>query len=409
MFLKLKDVWSIHYFDDYSYLIFNTGCFMILDPVQTYVIKSFIISNYEYEKAICFIKEDLDIDIEQVKNTLNIVLCDLNHILIKQDTNVNKPVITSGKSGLYYPESIQISLTNTCKHKCKHCYKISKYSGGHLDYSILENFLNYLYPYCSNISLTGGEPFEYKDIIKLLENFGEKFDFSITTSGYFESNIPYEYYNKFSLVQVTLYGTNPHQHDEFVGVEGSFSKVKAFIDTLLNNNINTIVTYQRKTNDISEVDELIKLCISLGVKKVMIGEIIPVGRSEKNKLFMENNDRESQMNELKNRYLDKIKIIFDESENIVPENNYFFKCYAGFKQWHIVEDGRIVPCSLVDYDLFEMGNIFDKDSYISLINNGVYEKIQGRWLNDKIKIYNAYKNRGINISNICNKIESSLI
>ncbi|WP_195238707.1 radical SAM protein [Romboutsia sp. 1001285H_161024_C4] len=409
MFIKLKDIWSIHYFDDYSYLIFNNGYFMVLDPVQTYIIKALITSNYEYEKAIDFIKEDLDIDIDQVKNTVNIVICDLDHILIKQEEPNNNPIITSGKSGLYFPESIQISLTNVCKHKCKHCYKLSQYSGKHLDYNILEKFLNYIYPYCSNISLTGGEPFEYKNIITLLENFGDKFDLSITTSGYFEKDIPYEYYKKFSLVQVTLYGSNSYQHDSFVGLEGSFDKVKEFITLLVNNNINTIVTYQRKTNDISEIDELIKLCIKLGVKKVMIGEILPVGRSEKNKLHIENNDRESQMNELKNKYIDNIKIIFDKSENIVPENDYFFKCYAGFKQWHIVEDGRIVPCSLVDYDLFEMGNIFNEDSYMSLIKDGVYEKIQSRWLNDKIEIYNTYKNRGINISDICNKIESSLI
>lgn len=403
MFIEFKNVKQIHYIGDYCYIIFIDGCFTILDNIQTYVVKSIIESNYEYKKTIEYIKGNLEINEDEVRNTVDIVLNDLKNFLVKNTTN-NNSLCISGKSEFYFPESVQISLTNICKHRCKHCYKGDINSGVHLDYDILSNFLTYISPYCKNISFTGGEAFEYKNIEKLLDEFGDKFDISINTCGYFNKKLSIDYYEKFSSIQVTLYGSNDVNHDNFVGIKGSFDKVIEFIKFLVKHNINVLISYQVKSDNISEVDELVRLCIDLGVSRVMIGEIIPTIRSKENGVYIKNNNRFINIKSLRETYGDKIDIVFNEFEDIVSKNNYFFKCYAGFKQWHVVEDGRIVPCALIDYDTFEIGNILNKNSYISLIKDGSYDSIQDKWLNNKLNIFNHYKKQGFSINDICNKI-----
>jgi len=104
---------------------------------------------------------------------------------------------------LKFIENIDIELTNKCNFNCIYCY-VKRDKTTHLKVSLLETILKYCEKNdVKNITLTGGEPFLYKNfdyLIHLIENT----DINITffTNGSFLKNVIKEY--DFSQISICL-------------------------------------------------------------------------------------------------------------------------------------------------------------------------------------------------------------
>jgi MoaA/NifB/PqqE/SkfB family radical SAM enzyme len=86
-----------------------------------------------------------------------------------------------------FPPTICIQLLNWCNLNCTNCRSDSSpHKKGELEFELLKSILSKLGEKGTwRISLTGGEPFFYKDLNRLIEHINSlNFPFSITTNGY---------------------------------------------------------------------------------------------------------------------------------------------------------------------------------------------------------------------------------
>lgn len=406
MFIGFKEVRNIHFIGELCYVFFSDDQFIVLNEVQAFVLKFIIEANYNLDETISYIKDYLQLEQDKVEETVMAVLEDLNSFIVFQADKTTE-VDISGMVATYYPELVQISLTSKCYHRCKHCYKLNRGLDESLKYEVLSSFLNDLYPHTKKINLTGGEPFLYDHLEDLLNDFAGKFKFNINTCGFFSKDLPIKLYQYLDTIQVSLYGTTREEHDKFVSTPGSFDKVISYIKQLVTMSKDIQIAYQIKSNNATEIEQVIQLCCSLGVSKVKIGDISPIGYSQINNVHVEGINRNEHLETLRSKYHDQIEVIFEENEDEIPNNSLFFKCHAGIYKWHVAEDGRIVPCAMVDYDLFEMGNIYNKTAYEALIHENSYQKIQNKWITNKENIFRTYKQQGITTRDVCDKILSN--
>lgn len=132
-----------------------------------------------------------------------------------------------------FPPTICIQLLNWCNLSCTNCRSSSSPHGKeHLSYDAIATLLENLSKYGKwRISLTGGEPFFWKDLPRLLTLIYKlNYPFSITTNGYASHNmfdsIPKQYWNNGTLY-VSIDG-NKTVHNILRG-NNSFERATSFI------------------------------------------------------------------------------------------------------------------------------------------------------------------------------------
>jgi len=226
----------------------------------------------------------------------------------------------------------------------------------------------------------------------------------VTTSGYWGRIVSAETLKRFNLIQLTLYGHSPEEHNKFVGNISSFDCVIKNIHYIMKNNVNIIVQTQVGNDNIESLRKFVERCISEGITNIMIGEIMPIGRARNLDIFSsyDRNLIGKNIEILKKEYEDKINIISDnENHNSMKQKSSFFQCDAGKYKWYITENGIITPCAIFDKNLFSMGNIYNRD-YIKLVESEeVFKSIQDNWFINYPQIIETYKSNGEKFDEVC--------
>lgn len=181
-----------------------------------------------------------------------------------------------------YPYGVFWKITSQCNLRCKHCfyYKDQEMFNSKNDFSTEELFklaeffveeLNVI-----SFSITGGEPFLQKDILKILKYLKSKNVYiQIQTNA---TLITKEIATKLSeilnpkldIIQVSLEGTTKLTHDKIRG-EGNFKKTIRGIENLTKNNLNVVISYTATSENVSEIPDLYKLGKNLKVGQIIIG------------------------------------------------------------------------------------------------------------------------------------------
>lgn len=408
MYLYLKDIEQIHYINQNMYVIKSNGKTKILNQDDALLVK-LIHDNFHNIKDIMEVIKKDNNDIINLDYKLNQRIINLSDILertwSKRDEGKCNVNIT-GEKGKSYPLKVQIALTNRCFHHCKHCFLNACQIGNDINYDTVNNFLSYIQSKTDELELTGGEPFLYNNFSDIVEKFSSKFNVTTTTSGYWKKEFSKEFLQQFSLIQLTLYGNSEEHHNKFVGVEDSFQQVMNNIHKIMNSGVNLIVQTQARSNDVVEVRKFVEMCIREGIPKIMIGSISPIGRAKSLKIWDNYNPSviQNNINSIRKEYEYKIDIIFDDERHIDTCNSSkFFSCNAGRIKWYITENGNILPCALVDRDIFSIGNIYN-DSFKDLIEKNSFDDIQTIWFDKKEEIHQKYSEKGIKLRDICTKI-----
>lgn len=375
---------NIHWFLDRSYILKENKCYE-LDEVQTYVLDKIIKNKLSFKKLSEIIDNELDINnIEETINILEQVLFDLNKIDNFNDMISKKQITYSGTKGKRYPYSLTISLTSKCYLGCKHCYKDCTSSEVSLSYENLSNFLDSLIGKVNNITFTGGEPFLYDEIDLLINKYSKYFHLYIITGGFF----PHDTLSKIDLstlssIQFSLYGTNKNDYADFTNTN-KFDLIEKNLSYILNSKKNTIIAYQAKTSNITELERLIKFCIGINVKYIKIGSIFEQGRATTfsfNKCDEELID--TNINLLREKYKESVEILFSEDDYVSNTSTVdYFSCYAGKLSYNILENGDILPCDLCHDNSFILSNI-SKDYSLIFDNDDIYSKFEKVWLGNK--------------------------
>ena len=136
-------------------------------------------------------------------------------------------------------KSIQFELTSRCNERCIHCYipNAKKNVGSDMSYEQVCDIINQFAEMGGiHVSLSGGEVFLHKDIIRIIQYCREK-DMEICILSNLISlrdiQIPFIKAANVSYIQTSLYSMDPEIHDSITTIKGSQEKTKAALEKLI--------------------------------------------------------------------------------------------------------------------------------------------------------------------------------
>lgn len=135
--------------------------------------------------------------------------------------------------------AIQFELTSRCNERCIHCYIPNAKKNAGFDMPT-EKVLSLIDEFADmgglHVTLSGGEVFMHKDVIRIMQYCRDK-DMMISILSNLialkDEQIPYIKEANISLLQTSLYSMNPEIHDTITTIKGSHAKTKTAIEKLV--------------------------------------------------------------------------------------------------------------------------------------------------------------------------------
>lgn len=269
--------------------------------------------------------------------------------------------IIKGSIDYYIPSSVLFEITTKCNLKCIHCLLAA---GAPLEDELsapqIISVLERLYELgVSTIELSGGELLTKEKWEKIFDFCKNRFTLSILTNGTLITEEIADILQHSSTISISLYGADAKTHDRVTGVEGSFSQVLKGTTLLTERGIDIRAAIMLFPFTLNNLEDIIKVAISIGCNKIQVGMVCSVGRAEKKQWNLSQKKRkwlDKKMNELKKKY--KTVEIRWEEESIEKKEKKEHKCGAGFTRWEITSNGDVYPCTTIR---IPMGNVIKED------------------------------------------------
>ncbi len=195
-----------------------------------------------------------------------------------------------------------VELLNNCNLLCKHCYAFKpdiKYTKLDDVDRLIEHINEALTYGVYKVDVTGGEPFLYKKLDKLLHFLTERnchinlySNFTLLT----EERL--DMLEKFSILSVvTSIDGLPAFHDDFRGKIGAWNSTMKNIERVVERNIPIRVNIIATEENIHELKELCELLNNkIGVTSIVISTLFDVGRQQESKVARVSNAKLANTN-----------------------------------------------------------------------------------------------------------------
>lgn len=268
--------------------------------------------------------------------------------------------------------AIQFELTSRCNERCIHCYipNAKKDAGADMPFekvcSIIDEFasLGGLH-----VTLSGGEVFMHKDVIRIMQYCREK-DMQISILSNLialkDVQIPFIKAANVSLIQTSLYSMDPAIHDFITTIPGSLTKTKAAIEKLVSADIPIQISCPIMKANRKGYAEVLQYAQSLRCKAqtdyIMMAEANFDTSNLANRISIEETeellhdimvwDRDYKEQTLKKRPL-------SDAISVSPER--FAKqplCGAGINDCCITANGDVYPCA--GWQAMVVGNVYQQ-------------------------------------------------
>lgn len=180
----------------------------------------------------------------------------------------------------------QIEITGCCNMKCKHCRAVNE-KNIFMPINKIKLILDFVVANMNdlfNLTISGGEPLlhpEFIEIMRLVRQYPFK-EIVITTNGSLITESLLEKLDEMEFsdltLQISLDSIHANVHDENRNSKGSFEKAIDSLKQIVKwHNISSSVRMTINPKTINEIEEMTKLLIPLGVRRLGVGNIIPVG------------------------------------------------------------------------------------------------------------------------------------
>lgn len=333
------------YLNSKQFAIFNIVSRNSFKYNEKYIMEKNILKDI----AIKFSLKDKEILNPMIKRFIQFINLDLG----------DKEYIYTGVEGMYYPQMLVLFITNRCFHNCVHCFRNSSPNSDEMSIENIKYILDKVRGKVPHIVLSGGEPLIHKDIKELLNNIYGFSSASMVTSLYGFKTDLINSLDNFSEIQISIYGWDERSHDNFTNSKGSFVEIWEKIELLINRGKNIIITSMN--NNLSKLEDITRLCISYGVKRLQFGDIVPIGRAKLNRKKISHYEVDKKyILDLQAKYNDKIEILYEEGCFSDLKSDY---CSAGINKLDIDEYGNVYSC-LFGTDL-SFGNIIKDKKYFN--------------------------------------------
>lgn len=253
-------------------------------------------------------------------------------------------------------KSIQFELTSRCNERCIHCYipNKKKDKGSDMSYDQVCHIIDQFTDMGGlHITLSGGEVFLHKDIIRILQ-YCRKKDLQICILSNLialkDVQIPFIKAANISYIQASLYSMNPEIHDKITTLKGSHNKTKKAIEKLVAADIPVQISCPLMKANKDGYKEILKYAQSLQIKAFT--DYIMMAEADFN---TENLQNRLSIKETEQVIRDIIEFDIDYSEWVKKQRPYLENldiekyakqplCGVGINSFCIAENGDIYPC-----------------------------------------------------------------
>lgn len=214
-------------------------------------------------------------------------------------------------NGLYpekftMPLTLQFELTSHCNVHCKHCYNVSGENNSKPDAMTPErwkNFAHYLVKHGGIFQciISGGEPLLLGDdvfeIMDILHDDGT--GFLVISNGLLMTQEKAKRFAKYRYkwFQVSIDGVTREHHDAFRQRKGSWDAAVKAVFMLVNLGIPVTIAHTVTPENLGEVDDMCVLAYQLGASGIILGEVMPSGRTYLNAEIMLNHEQRNILHE----------------------------------------------------------------------------------------------------------------
>lgn len=306
-----------------------------------------------------------------------------------------------------YPSFVQMNITNKCNLKCKHCFNDSGCEDKEIlaDKEIVRTLDYFLSRRITCITFGGGEPLLHKKIFEFI-NYTKSKNGRITllSNGLLINKAIAEKLCKsgVSRIRISLDGSNKNIND-FIRSEGSFDGAINALKNLINTSIEevAVMTAVNKHN-FNDLEEIIKLLISIGIKDIKFIPTMLGGRAKKEfKSFILEGNHVKLLLKIKEKLTKKYKkyiyISIDSPLEAIIDRNDLKKlethgpCLIGQVFIGIKSNGDIFSCPMLDNIIIgniktdDISKIWSESKLLNEVRN--LNLLKGKCKHCKIKKY----------------------
>ena len=323
------------------------------------------------------------------------------------------------------PFLIVWNFTNMCNFRCKHCYqRADKPLPSELSLQEKLMLVDQLdRAGVAAVAISGGEPTIHPDFLRIVKELSSRgIHTSVATNGWTFAemeNLKKAVEAGLKYVEVSVDSAKPEKHDEFRGIPGAWEHATKALENAVKLGISHGMAIVMDKDTYGEVDDILDLAESIGVKRVIFFNLVPTGRAEYMvKVDLSPEEREEFMKEIyhqmKKRKLEilttapqyaRVTLLESRGKNVTPahfyigENNavrtlaeFIGGCGAGRIYAGIEPDGSVVPCVFLPLpvgnvmvkpfkEIWENSRIFnllrDRDNFTGTCRNCPYRNICG--------------------------------
>lgn len=264
------------------------------------------------------------------------------------------------------PLNIHWEITNECNFHCIQCYQQNDERHTRLtDSQIIAVAHDIVNCGVFQVSLSGGEPFLVPvlyDIIRLLKT--NNIDVIVCSNGSYITKQDVKELAELKVpVQISLDSHNKEKNNYIRGHERAFDLAITAIDQLVASGIDTSVAFCASKFNYMDLAGVVGLCVHHGVKKVVVGEMLPVrGEMNQDKLLSPK-DYETFLADAKSIIQDNREIIVSINTNWGFLIDPFFDhapCTALDRDFAILYNGYVTPCPFIRNPMYYLGNVLNQ-------------------------------------------------
>ncbi len=265
---------------------------------------------------------------------------------------------------------LQFELTSRCNERCIHCYIPNGKKNAGKDMP-LEKVFSLIDEFAEmgglHVTLSGGEVFLHKDIIRIMQYCREK-DMQISILSNLialkDVQIPFIKAANVSIIQTSLYSMDPAIHDYITTIPGSQAKTKAAIEKLVAADIPVQISCPVMKANCKGYAEVLKYAQSLRCKAqtdyIMMAQSDCDTQNLANRISLE--ETEALLRDIlawDKDYKEKTLKQRPVSEEMAFDPERFARqplCGAGINDCCITENGDVYPCA--GWQAMVCGNVY---------------------------------------------------
>lgn len=276
---------------------------------------------------------------------------------------------------------LQWHLLNACNLRCKHCYDWKNQTQTlniKQMFKVYDDFVFFIKSIDAQaeVSLTGGEPTLFKDLISLIEHIKSRDVFAqlyILSNGYnlFSDELLNCCKNHNIGVQISLDGLE-YKHDEIRGI-GAFAKSLATIKQLIDKGIPTTVHCVLMKRNIDGIEDFIKFLDSLGLSRINFSTLIPIGPGASEIAVRPQELKKCMERIVKMQSTTKARIIGERPLWALVGGSGI--CPIGDKTLTIDASGNMMPCRRLP---MIMGNVLENNLLDVWLKNDFLNKMRDK-------------------------------